>query len=228
VLALVLPISVMALTSFQAFPNVNVFNAIYTLDNYRFVFTFPSIQRAILNSALLALGTAAIGTLLAVVLAYFIPHTVLALGLIWFWVTVPVGIYGTIWILLFAYLAAFLPYALRTAVSAFTQVDRSLEEAGRVFGASWLSVMRTIMVPLIVPSLLSGATMIIYYSFRELSASLMLYTAGSEVLATAFWEVFGEGRFTQLYALAMINVAIVMFLVGLANYLVKSTAHKLK
>jgi len=238
VVALILPIAVMALTSFQAFPNVDVFKAIYTLDNYRFVFSFPSIQRAILNSIILALATAGLGTLLAAVLAYFIvrkagflakmadllgtstvaiPHTVLALGLIWFWVVLPVSIYGTIWIILFAYLAAFLPYALRTAVSAFMQVDKVLEEAGRIFGASWLMVMRRILVPLVAPGLLSGAIMVIYYSFRELGASLMLYTSGSEVLATAFWEVFGEGRFTQLYALAMINVVIVMVLVGIAN-----------
>src|SRR3546814_1682711 len=143
----------MAVTSLQPFPSVRFFSINWTLDNYRYIFTFPAIQRALVNSVVLAVGAAAVGTILAAALGYFtvkrggfltrlvdylamstiaVPHTVLGLGMIWFWVSTPFGIYGTKWILLFAYVAAFFPYSLRAAVSAFMQVDNSLEEASRV------------------------------------------------------------------------------------------------
>lgn len=238
--ALFMPILAMIVTSFQQYPTTNIFSVSYTLENYIYIFTYPSVVRSIVNSIVLALGTGFFGSLLAIVLAYFIvrgkgglpkmldyvgsstiavPHTVLALGMIWLWVTIPFGVYGTRWILLFAYVAAYLPFALRSAISAFMQIDRSLEEAGSIFGASWLVLMKRIVIPMMIPAALSGATMLIYYSFRELSASLMLYTAGSEVMATAFWEIFAEGRYPQLFALSMLNIVIVFGLVGLANYL---------
>jgi iron(III) transport system permease protein len=243
-LALVLPVLAMAVTSFQKFPNPNLFKAAYTLDNYRFVLTFPAIGRSIVNSALLAVGAAVAGTVLAAVVGYLvvktkngatvvldyigsstlaIPHTVFGLGILWFWVSIPAGIYGTRWILLFAYVAFFFPYALRAAINAFLQVDKSMEEAGRVFGASWQKTVVAIIVPIIVPGLLSGATIIIYHAFRELSGSLLLYSPGGEVMATALWGLYVEGRFVELFALAMFNIVIVLALVGLATLLARRT-----
>lgn len=242
-LALVLPIAAIFVTSFQKFPNPNLLAATYTLDNYRFVLTFPAIARSITNSAMLALGAAAAGTVLAVVVGYMVvkgksragvvldylsggtlavPHTVFGLGILWFWVMIPVGVYGSRWILLFAYTAFFFPYALRAAINSFMQIDKAMEEAGRLFGATWMQIITRIIVPIIVPGLLSGATIIIYHSFRELTGSLMLYSPGGEVMATAIWGLFIEGRFVELFALAMLNIVIVLSLVALANYL----AHK--
>lgn len=249
VVALVLPIAAIAVTSFQRFPNPNLLSASYTLDNYKFVLTFPAIRRSITNSAMLALGAAVAGTLLAVVIGYLvvktksrgaalldyigtstvaIPHTVFGLGVLWFWVSMPVAIYGTRWILLFAYLAFFFPFALRAAVNAFMQVDKSMEEAGRVFGASWQRTVFTIIVPIIAPGLLSGATIIIYQAFRELSGSLLLYSPGGEVMAVALWGLFVEGRFVELFALAMINVVIVLTLIALATVLARRAEQRIE
>lgn len=246
-IALVLPVLAMGVTSFQKFPNPNLFSATYTLDNYRFVLTFPAIGRSIVNSAMLALGAAVICTVLATIVGYMvvkarsaasvtldfigsstlaIPHTVFGLGTLWFWVSVPAGIYGTRWILLFAYVAFFFPYALRAAINAFLQVDRSMEEAGRVFGASWQKTILAIIVPIIAPGLLSGATIIIYHTFRELSGSLLLYSPGGEVMATALWGLYTEGRFVELFALAMLNIVIVLGLVALATWLARRTQHR--
>lgn len=248
ILALVLPILAIAVTSFQRFPNPNLLSASYTLDNYRFVLTFPAISRSITNSAMLALGAAAAGTVLAVVIGYLvvkaksrtsavidylsgstlaIPHTVFGLGILWFWVLMPVGVYGSRWILLIAYVAFFFPYALRSAVNSFLQIDQAMEEAGRLFGASWIRIITRIIVPIIVPGLLSGATIIIYHSFRELTGSLMLYSPGGEVMATAIWGLFIEGRFVELFALAMLNIIIVLSLVALANYLANKAQEQL-
>src|SRR3546814_3054239 len=61
----------MAVTSLQPFPSVRFFSINWTLDNYRYIFTFPAIQRALVNSVVLAFGAAAVGTILAAALGYF-------------------------------------------------------------------------------------------------------------------------------------------------------------
>src|SRR4029079_11068660 len=66
-----------------------------------------------------------------------VPRFVLALGLLWALLMVPVGVYGTIWILLLAYLTVFLPMGVRAIAGVVLQVDKSLEESARVCGASW-------------------------------------------------------------------------------------------
>jgi ABC-type Fe3+ transport system permease subunit len=57
----------------------------------------------------------------------------------------PIPIYGTIWILLAAYVARFVPLATRSVNATFRQIDVSLEEAGRITGASWWVAVRRIL-----------------------------------------------------------------------------------
>jgi iron(III) transport system permease protein len=53
----------------------------------------------------------------------------MALGLLWAYVDFPIPIYGTIWIILIAYVTRFLPYGLRAVSSTIIQVHKELEEA---------------------------------------------------------------------------------------------------
>ena len=238
-LAIVLPLAAMLVASLQPFLSPQSWSVGWTLDNYRFALSFPSLARSIQNSVVLSLGAAIAGTALAVLLSYFlsrtksvantwieqvaatplaVPHTVFGLSLLWMWISIPVrGIYGSRWILLIAYIALFFPYAMRSTNAAFAQLDTSLEDAGRVLGASWLRTLRRIVVPLLRPGLISGATIILYHSIRELSASILLISPGNEVMAVAIWDLFGEGQFVELFALSILNVAMVFFIVAVAN-----------
>ena len=130
-----------------------------TLANYRFVlFEYNVTQRAILNSLLLATLAATIAVLLGAVIGWIdvrtkapgrrlldyaalvplgLPGIVMAVALIQFWLTLPIALYGTLAILLLAYVGRYIPLGVRAANASLRQVDPSLEESARVLGASW-------------------------------------------------------------------------------------------
>lgn len=238
-LAVIVPVAVMAIASLQPYLTTNLTDSGFTLRNYVHVLTFPNLSRSITNSVILAIGAAATTTVLAVMLGYIvartripgkqtvdylgmsplaIPHTVFGLAMLWTWVSIPVGVYGSMWILYIAYVALFLPFSTQAAATAFRQIDRSLEEASRVSGASWGRTVRKVVAPLLGPALLSGAVIVLYHSVRELAASLLLYSPGSEVMSVAIWSLYGEGQFVELFALALINIVLVLGLVYAANF----------
>ena len=130
-----------------------------TLANYRFVlFEYNVTQRAILNSLLLATLAATIAVLLGAVIGWIdvrtkapgrrlldyaalvplgLPGIVMAVALIQFWLTMPIALYGTLAILLLAYVGRYIPLGVRAANTSLRQIDPSLEESARVLGASW-------------------------------------------------------------------------------------------
>lgn len=240
----VLPVAAMVVGSLQPFLSpTTLFETKWTLKNYRYIFSFPPVVSSIGNSVELAIGAAICGTVLAVLLCYFlartkrfgnaaieqlvaapiaIPHTVLGLAFLWAWVSIPIGVYGTKWILLMVYTVLFFPLAVRAILPAFTQLAGELEEAGRTLGASWLLTMRRITVPLLRPALISAAIIILYHSVRELSASVLLTSANSNVMGVAMYQLQNDGYYGQVLALGLVNIAITMAMVGALGYTAKT------
>jgi iron(III) transport system permease protein len=238
--AVILPLGVIVLGSFQPYLTTNFTGVGLTLGNYRYVFSYPQIQQAILHSIEFAAETGAITSVLAVLLGYVvtrgrmrgrqlidyvamaplaIPHTVFGLAVLWTWILAPVGVYGTNWIMLIAYVALFLPYSMRASISAFGQIDPGLEEAARLTGATWWATIRKIVVPLLAPALVSSLSVVLYSTVRELSASLLLYTPANQVMSISIWSMLAEGQYVQVFALAVIQLILVSVLIVLAGYL---------
>ena len=109
-----------------------------------------------------------------------LPGTVMAVGILLAFLRLPIPIYGTIWILLAAYVARFVPLATRSVNATFRQIDVSLEEAGRITGASWWVAVRRILFPLSRPGLLVAFLLVFIPSFSELSATILLYAGGTK------------------------------------------------
>ena len=80
----------------------------------------------------------------------------MGLAIMRFYLNVPIPIYGTLWILLLAFVTSYIPYGIRYTHSGLLQLHKELEEASYVSGASWLNCMRRITLPLIMPSFLGG------------------------------------------------------------------------
>ena len=76
-----------------------------------------------------------------------VPRLVFGLALLWAWLNIPIGIYGTLWLLALAYFTVMLPLGVRTLAGVVLQIDKSLEECARVCGASWAYQMRTVTLP---------------------------------------------------------------------------------
>src|SRR5678810_1480639 len=100
------------------------------------------------------------------------------------YLTLPLGIYGTMWIMLIAYVTRFMPYGLRYNTTSMLQIHKELEESAAMSGASWTTTFRRIIVPLLKPGLLAGWIYVTIVSIRELSSSILLYSPGTCLLYT--------------------------------------------
>jgi iron(III) transport system permease protein len=142
-----------------------------------------------------------------------IPGVIMGLSIIFVYLTLPIPIYGSIWILLVAYVTLYMPYGIRVASATIIQVHKELEEASTASGASWLRTFFRILIPLFLPGFLSGWIYIAIISLRELSASIFLVGPGTEVLATVVFSLWDAGNIT---AVAALGVLMTLFLVALA------------
>lgn len=210
-----------------------------TLENYRFVlFGYDVTQRAILNSLLLATLAATIAVTLGAIISWIdlrtrlpgrkfldyaaliplgLPGIVMAVALIQFWLAMPVALYGTLAILLLAYVGRYVPLGVRAANASLRQIDASLEESGRIIGASWGQVMRSITLPLMRPGLFAGWLLVFVPVIQELSASILLFSSGSITLAVAVYNLYETGDIERVAALAMINMFIIAIAIWLAS-----------
>jgi iron(III) transport system permease protein len=208
-IAVVLPILTLLYASLQrlatAFPRAGNF----TLANYTTALSLDAVRSALWNSLLLGLGTASIGVVLMGLLSWIIyrsrlpgagaieyllmfpqavPRLVFAFGMLWAWVIFPIPIYGTLWLLLIAYLTVFLPLGIRTISGVMLQIDRTLEESAQMCGASWGYRMRTVTMPLLRPGLVAAWLLLFIASVRELGASILLMGPKAKVITPAIVE----------------------------------------
>jgi len=235
-MALVLPSLILLYTSVIKFFTANPFAAAFTLRNYAYAWNSEATQRAILNTLLVSGGGALVGVLLGAACSYFtvrlrptgyrvldalvmlpfgVPGIVLGLGLLWAYAYLPVPLYGTLTLIVLAYVTRFLPYATETAGARFVQLDRSLEEAAWTAGASRQSGVWRIVLPLSLPSLQSGYFLLFMAFFREISATILIFTASTSVLSVSIWSFFEQanwGLASALSILAMILMLAVMSL----------------
>jgi iron(III) transport system permease protein len=235
--AVALPLGVLLYVSTQPFyrrPSVDRLGA-STLENYAAVLSDESTLRAFRNSLLLAVGTATAVVLVMAVVAWIVvrtrvpgrrlldvvvflplavPGLVLGVAILFVYLRLPIGVYGTLWILFIAYFTRFMPYGMRFAVSSLQQVGAELEEAAHASGAGWWQSFRRIVAPLLAPGLLAGWVFVLVVSIRELSSSILLYSPGTEVLSVQIWTLYAEGQFTELAALGVVmTLALVPLLV---------------
>ncbi|NVD39011.1 iron ABC transporter permease [Ensifer sp. HO-A22] len=158
---------------------------------------------------------------------YALPGIVLAVAFILtFAAPLPilnVSLYGTIWIILIAYFSSFLAVNLKPVMSAFLQMDPSLEEAARLSGAGFFRRMRDVILPLVAPA--AGASIILVFliATNELTVSALLWSAGTQTLGVAIFNLDDSGSSDLASALSVLVVVMVMALMAaletLANYL---------
>lgn len=204
--------SIMPLISLVCSPLVKAVGLPFTWDNlsfknYHFILSNPQTQQAILTSLKLAGLSALIililGTLFAykrtrennrlnryleamMTAPYALPGTVFALAMIFNWMQ-PLpgwnpGIYGSVWILYLAYVSRFMIIQVRSGVTAFNQIDRSVEEAGQVAGMTGWAKWRTLLIPLILPVVFNGTLLVFLQSLTELTLSSLLYSSQAKTI----------------------------------------------
>ncbi len=237
-----LPLLVLIWASLQRFYSVPSWNALenVSLANYYAVFDYPGIGDAVRNTIVLALGGATAVMILSAIVGWIVlrsripgrwlldniasmpmamPGLVVGLAIMICYLALPFGIYGTIWILLIAYMTRFLPYGMRFNSSALLQLHRELEESAALSGASWWTTFRRIVLPLLKPGLVAGWIYIVIVSGRELSSTILLYSPDSQVISVVLWEQWQNGQYVQLAALGVMMIAVLFVFVLTAQIL---------
>lgn len=222
-----LPIVAIAWSSFLPFAQVPSRRALslLTLNNYVTAFNDSGIIRSVMNSLTVSMTSATGAILITFFAAWLIvrasikarwlldqmamlplvfPGIVMGIAILKMYLVLPVPVYGTIWILVLAFVARYLPYGIRFSHSALLSLHKELEEGAMVSGASWLQMMRQVVVPLIMPALLAGWIYVFLITFKELSIALLLYSPGSQIVAVTIWELWDNGHIGELAAFSLV------------------------
>jgi iron(III) transport system permease protein len=141
------------------------------------------------------------------------PGLVLGLAIMVCYLHLGIGVYGTLWIMLIAYVTRFMPYGMRYNATSMLAVHKELEESAMMCGASWGTTFRRIVLPLLKPGLIAGWIYVVIVSIRELSGSILLYSPGSEVVSIVIWEFWQNGQYVELSALGVMLMMSLLCLV---------------
>ncbi len=210
-----------------------------TLKHWRFVlFEFSATRLAMWNTLLLGVLTATIVTGIALVTSYLvvrksvagapylgvlatapvaIPGIVLGVGLFLSYANPTFQLYGTIWILLIAFMTIELPAGYQQMSSSFAGVHPELEEAGRILGASRLTTLRQITAPLLRTSVVAAWCFVFVGTIRELSATILLTTANTKLVSVIIYDLNESGDLGAICVLGIILLLVSFTVVYVAN-----------
>ncbi|NEJ72213.1 ABC transporter permease subunit [Rhizobium phaseoli] len=156
---------------------------------------------------------------------YSLPGIVMAVSFILvFAAPIPflhISLYGTIWIILIAYLSSFFAVSLKPVVSAFQQLDPALEEAARLSGAGFFRRLFDIIVPLIAPAAGASVILVFLIACNELTISALLWSAGTQTLGVAIYNLDDSGSLDLASALSVLVVLMVVVMMLLLELLAK-------
>jgi iron(III) transport system permease protein len=142
-----------------------------------------------------------------------VPHIVIAMGflLMALYVIQPVlPIYGSVWVLLFAFTIAWLSYGTRITNLGLIQIHQELEESARVSGASTSIVVRRIVLPLLSRGLFLAALYIAILTTRELTLPILLSTPQNMTLPIVIWSIWSNGGLGRASAVLVCFIACVL------------------
>lgn len=233
--AVVLPIFCLAVVSLHPVWTGKIIPADLSFGNYAKTLFFwrpDSIQAAtngIINSFILAFSGATIAMVLALVVSYMIhrtkgfgsrlldflcvvpigfPGIVLAMGVLVTYIQTP--IYATLWILLLGYITRFFPYGQRNIAAVMMAISEELDQSSRMAGASWITTLWRITIPLLKPGIFAGWVLLFIIFLRELSISIILYSSGTETLSVGVYYLANFENEALTSALSMAQTVVLL------------------
>ncbi|WP_406944134.1 ABC transporter permease [Halobacillus sp. SY10] len=236
-IVLLLPHTVLAILSFvpegswtwQTYPTS------FNLENYRLLFEDPNIWDPVRNSLFMAfvacLGCFVFGMItsyalvkrkfigknlldILVMIPWALPATVVGMNLILaFNKETPFSfgqvLVGTYWILPLAYFVRFIPLVVRSTSAVLEQLDDSIEEAAQSLGAKWFYTFRRVVLPIIMPGVLSGTLLAFVQAVGEFPTSVLLYTLDNRPISIEIMNQLRLFNLGQAAAFGMIQVGLI-------------------
>jgi iron(III) transport system permease protein len=233
VVTTMLPIAALVFGSFMKFIGRRIDLKMLTLQNYENALS-PANLGAVGNSLLLAVMTATIAAALGFLISYSIrrttapgrglldylsalpiaiPGMVLGVGMLWTYVGMPFGIWGSIWVLLLAYLARFIVHAVRATGASLLQVSGEMDEAARVLGAGLFRRLMQINLPISKRAILSSWVLVAIFVLNEITSTVLLYSSRSITLSVLTWNALDMSGAMQAFAFSVLQGALTAVLV---------------
>jgi len=212
-----------------SFPSLDVLSSI-SFEGYIDLFNNYKFWLAVRNTFIVAGSSALIVTTIGVVLAWTIlrtklfgrsildfvsflslgiPTVIAGLASMLLYLSVPFGIYGTVLVLVLAY-SYRMAVATRLTRAALMQIHAELEEASSVAGGQWLTTIRKVVLPLLMPSLVASFVLLFIIGFREFTIPMILQSTDNGVLSVMMWQAFQSGKTMQAAAVGTIIVMLVI------------------
>lgn len=220
---IILPLIVLIWLSFLPFfmqPSWEALSRL-TLANYARVFTATAALSSLKNGIVVSMVSATVAVMITMIVAWMVvrtkragrhvldglvsfplifPGLVLGLAVLRTYFVLPIPIYGTLWILVVAYIVRYLPYAIRFSYPSLLQIHVELEESARICGATWGNILRRILVPLMIPALLAAWIWIFLQSIKELSTAVLLAGPKTKVVSVVIFDLWENAQLVELSA----------------------------
>jgi iron(III) transport system permease protein len=200
-----------------------------TFSNFGQILRTPSLLASVRNSVITAVVSAAVVTVLSAIAAYItiktrirgrslldalatipiaVPSVIMGVGILYWYLVapLPVHLYGTLGILIVAFVTVSMPYGMRYVAPGMAQIKDELEEAATTSGASWAQAFRRVYLPLLAPSLLAGFLYAMIVAFREISAAIFLYAQNTQVVSVTIYQLWSNGDYPVVAALGVLMV----------------------
>jgi iron(III) transport system permease protein len=206
----------------------------FTLNHWQNLFRDPVFFSSVRNSLIIAAAVAIVGILLYSLVAYAIvrqrswsaqatdilvwvpwavPGILMSLGLLWLFLGTPlrVVLYGSLVGIIVAIVIKDSPLSTQFFKAAFLQLGSELEESARVCGASWFRAYLRVLLPLMAPTAITVGLLAFLSAIRDISTSVLLYSAQSRPLAILMLEYSFAGQMERSTA---IGVLVTVFVLG--------------
>ncbi len=207
----------------------------FTAVHWQDLFADPIFASSVLNTLIIATGTALVVVLVYSLVAYFVtrgrsataplvdilawlpwalPGILLGLGLLWLFLATPLrtALYGTILGIILALAIKDSPLSTQLFKAAFLQIGKDLEDSARVHGASWLTAYRRVHLPLIAPAALTVGLLSFVSATRDISVPVLLYSPSSRPLSILMLEYSFTGERERGAAIGVLVTIFVMLL----------------
>jgi iron(III) transport system permease protein len=200
-----------------------------TLDNYRSIWAREEVTASIYNSLSVGVGSAAVVAIGSLVMSWIVvrrrepvrwaldaiasmplvfPGIVLGIAILVEFLDLQViPIYGTIFILMFAFAVKFLPYGMRFCHPAIVSINRDLEDSASMCGARNFVVLYRIVVPLASPAIMATSVYVFMHAIRDLSVAILLSGPNNSIVSIVILDLWNNGEIPELAAFSVLVAA---------------------
>lgn len=214
-----------------------------SLDGFAKMLGYDQFGVGLWNSIQLAVLTALIGTILTFIAAYVarrkmvhghrlieymslapvaIPGLILGLAFLEMWVGAPIAIYGTIWILTFAYVCQLFPFGYESMSGTIVKLDNELEDSAVLSGASRIRAILAVTLPVMKGALGASFLLLFVLTFREFTVALFLYTPDTTPLSIVIYGQWVGGSVQLVAAMSLVFTAVLLFVTVINRMLIRN------